>query len=1103
MGTRAQAFTAKIKNLQELQLRLMQGVQPTANNDIPHALKYFTSTLLGVLRDVPGQPMVMMRSREKDTERLALFPSLDYKGLYLTLLECLDLIHLMPESVYDFGKAFLTTLCSLIPFLERELIDTLPYVVASTLLNFPGSLVEDVVDVLCWNLFPFTLTNINFPLDNCPMEDVNNAKKGNYASNSTAAILMMVYQFAKDNSAIHRKITECIMSLKEDVAKDLLCVIAHGTPNARGPAANLLFYYWPSLNPTAYDRRTILSKYNTSSTWKPPACYNPSCNGITNHGTANDAVKICLDHSVSLAHHPDIPPPSFYCNECYIVLIRKSNNAKAPEFYEDIHHPIVEVDTTCENKNCRSNEKMAVAWCFSCAFSYQGNRPMRLCNQCNKIRHNTRRGADHVVHACLTCPWEMEPETQNYLVKAVTGLLQEAVPYGSGQTRDQEETHRRTLQLLTMSHDDENSEDPDEMDETTLNERRLLSRYGVWLLVGLCTPTPDTIPGTFGHMLSMLFQWFNATAYLPNDKTGTALEKLKSEYLPQWLTKVYKSHSEVFVNCVLPNPPDYAKIGGHWDIIATRTNHIKEGLVRFFCLIPFDVINLQVWNKAMSHWMEAINQEVPKAEIPELKSVFSKIFDPDMSPLGFDAKEMYQFISDRFHGTKVEVQRQALQWLQLLCLLNVQVPLEILFEMFNQGLERLHQGPMAEVANAEDLDEEEDEPIAAADGEKPKLIVEVRSGGCLDPDTICQQNRPRSPFSDAILESGEDLIQDHEQSREEIFLNCFNLMIDVLNGQLEVQEIELHSGIQGETPGKIIALINKILATPWFTELSNGLEEVAYLNSMEENPEHNDDVSAIEALLTDMMQLIHATLKKLMVIEVANDDKNDDHTTTIGTGDNDAKNALLRKGPGTGLGGFMAALSALQSTVEKPDKVESDDDSSDVGNDEDFEVKVEEYSVPLQLVYHLLVRNSELSDADMRFYMLDSVHLLAIQCEVLSSVSKSQKKFLHWCQESLLTGILWQLLESTHSQVAEVAVPLLMHSVGLPGGADVLWKALDTDFQSEDWRIRYEAVEKVTVVFRFLPEGANAWKRNAAAVKSVLSHAFCCLIACIGNISTI
>ena len=176
----------------------------------------------------------------------------------------------------------------------------------------------------------------------------------------------------------------------------------------------------------------------------------------------------------------------------------------------------------------------------------------------------------------------------------------------------------------------------------------------------------------------MLFQWFNVTACLPNDKTGTALEKLKSEYLPEWLRQVYKTHGEVFVNwyvdvirylkidsqnfifsSLLPNPPDYAKVGGHWDIITTRTNHIKEGLVRFFCLVPYDVITLEVWNKVMSHWMEAINQEVPKDELVELQTVFCKMFDPDMSPLGFDNREMYQFISRRFKNTSIEVQRQA------------------------------------------------------------------------------------------------------------------------------------------------------------------------------------------------------------------------------------------------------------------------------------------------------------------------------------------------------------------------------------------------------------------------------------------------------------
>ena len=57
----------------------------------------------------------------------------------------------------------------------------------------------------------------------------------------------------------------------------MLCVIAHGTPNARLPAANLLFYYWPSLNPTPLDRRNILGKFNTSPTWAPPLCCSPEC----------------------------------------------------------------------------------------------------------------------------------------------------------------------------------------------------------------------------------------------------------------------------------------------------------------------------------------------------------------------------------------------------------------------------------------------------------------------------------------------------------------------------------------------------------------------------------------------------------------------------------------------------------------------------------------------------------------------------------------------------------------------------------------------------------------------------------------------------------
>ena len=102
-------------------------------------------------------------------------------------------------------------------------------------------------------------------------------------------------------------------------------------------------------------------------------------------------------------------------------------------------------------------------------------------------------------------------------------------------------------------------------------------------MVGLCSPTEDTTPSTFGHMLSMLFQWFNATAYLPNDKTGQALEKLKSEYLPQWLRKVYSSHGEIFVNCLLPNPPDYAKVIYLERFCLKKSQNMRKS-IKFFSL---------------------------------------------------------------------------------------------------------------------------------------------------------------------------------------------------------------------------------------------------------------------------------------------------------------------------------------------------------------------------------------------------------------------------------------------------------------------------------------------------------------------------------------
>ena len=47
---------------------------------------------------------------------------------------------------------------------------------------------------------------------------------------------------------------------------------------------------------------------------------------------------------------------------------------------------------------------------------------------------------------------------------------------------------------------------------------------------------------------------------------------------------------------------------------------------------------------------------------------------------------------------------------------------------------------------------------------------------------------------------------------------------------MELQDVELHSGLNGPYAPEILSLVNKIVSTKWLSELSNCLEEAAYLN---------------------------------------------------------------------------------------------------------------------------------------------------------------------------------------------------------------------------------------------------------------------------------
>ncbi|CAB3238061.1 unnamed protein product [Arctia plantaginis] len=83
--------TAKIRSLYDFQLRLMHNIQPLpSGTEVANTVKYFSQTLLRVLIDVPRSPLEMMRDADSDADRMALYPNLDYKGLFTSISQLVD-----------------------------------------------------------------------------------------------------------------------------------------------------------------------------------------------------------------------------------------------------------------------------------------------------------------------------------------------------------------------------------------------------------------------------------------------------------------------------------------------------------------------------------------------------------------------------------------------------------------------------------------------------------------------------------------------------------------------------------------------------------------------------------------------------------------------------------------------------------------------------------------------------------------------------------------------------------------------------------------------------------------------------------------------------
>ncbi|ESO85360.1 hypothetical protein LOTGIDRAFT_154853 [Lottia gigantea] len=1079
MATRAATFTSKIRNLKDFNYRVANNLTPQTNGlDIANTLKYFSQTLLSVLKDVPnipsesyeprqrdsvsvlkdvpnipsesyeprqrdsvsvlkGVPNIPSESndprlqdnvsvlkdvpnipsesygpRQRDSVRLSVFPNLDYSGLYHAVINIIDLVSTIQIGQHAFGEAVLNVLGCLVPFLEHELLDTLPYTVAATFAVFPSTIHKDIIDLLCSSLLPMTLG-----FDGC--------LEPTYASESAAAIITMVFEHT-DNAAFHSQIVESFMAMKKTVINDLISIIAYGSPKARVPAAHLLFYYWPQLNPALTDRRGIHYKYcgNMEITaWKPLQCQRDTCPNERN----SQAVKMCLNPALAI-HSGDTPPPLYICSDCAEQLGREN------EYMVDLLLPVNYVSTICENKNCRSEQNLAVCTCFSieCA-SFNGNRPIRYCKTCFEQKHSNRLEENHITHSNIADIWSCTPALQRYLVDAIVSLLKEAQPIES-------------KRMVEMGEEQRRLNDEDECYEVEEGgDHKLLSRYGIWLMVELCRPKNDIPIEILGRLLGILFQWFDATAYLPDDNVGNALERLKPEYIYSWLQDVNKTHFEVIVSCLLPHPVEYSRVGGFWDTLATRTAQIKEGLNCFFCLVPYNIITFEIWDYVMPYWLEAIRTEIAEEDLHELRVLLRKAFDIDMCPLPFTLEKMYHFITERFADSSASVQEQALQWLQILSSLDIIIPMHLFLKMCKVGVEQINSDPEDVTNGTERKSNINTDHIADSREEYPA---------------------PLSPEREPHYNTS--YVYEKES---ELILPSFIMMLDMVLKQMELQESPKHLGIYNETSREVMQLLTWMLRKDW-DGVHTCLSEVQKVNC-----EFCQNIALWHQLAAQLME--HICPRDPLKIPPKELPRFDEVKNNIQAADNSE---------------FIDPLLSKDEEAKEP---EYDIHSFPIYL-QLYDTLLKLYDTLLKLYDTLLKGLCNVTDVDALYNLLSSFKYLCLHGECLNYTVSQYNLYIQYTLKTQLIPNLWKLLQCEHSQLSTVAVPLLVHSITLPTGADVFWNLVEECYGHDDWRARFSAVEKVTVMARCLDTDSI---RNNQVVQTSLAHAFCHLIGSVEDIS--
>ncbi|XP_055329000.1 protein unc-79 homolog [Paramacrobiotus metropolitanus] len=1084
MATRAATFNTKIKNLRDIHLRINagSGAQPSGI-DVATTLKYFSHTLNSMTRELSSEVLDQLLSPAPQNEKLrqTIFPDLDYNGLYHALQSLADDIQLINTGAIDFAEAVLSTISAILIFLDPEKIEDLPFLCISCIAAFPSQMHRRLIVAVCDCFIPFVTGYYA----------ILNASETQREPLYAASMMSTVFEHINDQE-LHLLMVETLMKAKPNLSEDLLMLIAYGSVRSKVYSVRILFYLFPHLVPAGEET------------------YAPAQNDFSTSSAGATIIDVAEEEGfvgvVGTSEDDGVIGAEFQKRRQKIPALRCFNLGR-------LKRPSVR----CENQRCGSNRKTVYTICCSWECGKLNSfKPFRLCRECSNLLHQNDTGKLHN-RQCFVPMKDERLLYSQYLIDAIIKLMKNC-----GTEKEKRPTTGTTYQLPASVIEEDNSWTLD----FPLEDLKAYTIYGVWLLREvLASQTP--IPENFLRFLvDACLKWLHSTSAIRDDHLSRRLEHLKQRYICPWIKKLSAENPQVVVVCLA----DQAGIKDA-ALLPYQVQDVYESLQILLCLASYDIVDIRVWVEVMPVWLRNLkNHENPKTDVKGYSKLLLKLLDTEMSLMPFNLEETYSFIFNRLRSGSIPQAYKALVWLQVLCNYKIVVPIRLLLEHFQHATDALilentlrpkRKAGDAALSRAPSAVGDTPEPDSPeADSTLPCFVVML--------DVLCHQLEAAQNFQEVGW----------EYLRVRTMLLLTRMIASPWHGKVNEQLTEDQTTAQHRNdstyyPALWFKLSHKLLDRIFSLRNIHGSDFDAGASSSSQKDTDfsppgtvrtRSDVHSVRSELSSVSELkpqssrasditrfydpntgslrelqntptlfaphmLHAREEQ---ISLMNEETSSFDLTQAEKIAPVIVRAVTLTDEDTGMAACTAAEpKSIDEVTGRGTWFSSDDFGFWHTTQGKFKFLLSELPYELQLLYGLSKLVTVYSDQSLLCDIVRSIKIICLEGHALSSAVKEARGFLIWAQENILIPIYWKIIGHERDYLASEVLPLIAHCASLGSGTEVFWNILDDHFLNDAWTIRFSAVVKTCILFRFV-DSANELLNN---LHSVLANGFCHLIA--------